>query len=64
MGAVLLLVLLPITAALGFILKTAMGEGGGGALLAGLTFLMLSGFLAFAALRLAKDWDEEEPHGN
>lgn len=60
MGAVLLLVLLPVTAALGFMVKTALGEGSGGALLAGLTFVMLSGFLAFASLRLAKDWDAEQ----
>ena len=64
MGAVLLLVLLPITAALGFMVKTALGEGSGGAWLAAFAFLMLSGFLAFASLRLARDWDEEEPHGN
>jgi hypothetical protein len=62
MGAVLLLVLLPITAAVGFMVKTALGEASGGALFAGFAFLMLSGFLGYAALRLAKDWDEEETH--
>ena len=62
MGAVLLLVLLPIVAAVGFILKTVMGEGSGGALLAGFAFLMLSGFLTAAMLRLAHDWDEESGH--
>lgn len=57
MGAVLLLVMLPIVAALGFMLKTV--DGGGG-FLAGLMFLFLSCVLGFGALHMARGWDDGE----
>ena len=50
-GAVLLLVLLPIVAAIG-----AMFTLGGGILIA-LTFAMLAGFVVFGALHMARQWD-------
>jgi hypothetical protein len=60
MGAVFLLVLLPILAALGFMLKTVQGDPTAGGVLAGLTFLALSCVIAIGALRMAKNWDESE----
>jgi hypothetical protein len=53
-GAVLLLVLLPIVAAIG-----ALSTLGGGVLTA-LTFVLLSGVVVFGALHMARhDWDAE-----
>lgn len=59
MGAVFLLVFLPLIAALGFMLKTAQGEASGGALLAAGMFLFLSVVIGVGAMRLAHKWDED-----
>ena len=60
MGAVFLLVLLPIVAALGFMVKTILGDPTGGGMLAAFMFLALSCVIAVVALRMAKSWDEPE----
>jgi hypothetical protein len=52
-GAVLLLVLLPIVAAI-----AAMFTLGGG-LLTALTFTFLAGVVVFGALHMARNWDSE-----
>jgi hypothetical protein len=59
MGAVFLLVLLPIFAALGFMLKTIQSDPSSGGILAAITFLFLSCVIAFGALAMARSWDEE-----
>ena len=60
MGAVFLLVLLPIIGAVGFMLKMTSGDSSGGSWLAGGMILFLGAFLAFAVMKLAKGWDEDE----
>jgi hypothetical protein len=60
MGAVFLLICLPITAALGFILGTTHSEASIGALMAGGMFLLLCGVIAVGAFRMARGWDEEQ----
>ena len=62
MGAVFLLICLPITAALGFILITTHSEASIGALMAGAVFLLLCGVIAAGAVRMARGWDEEQGH--
>ena len=59
MGAVFLLVLLPVIGAVGFMLKMTSGDSSGGSWLAGAMILFLGAFLTFGAMRLAKGWDDE-----
>jgi hypothetical protein len=61
MGAVFLLMLLPIVAALGFMLKTITMDAAGGGLLAALMFVFLSGVIGYMSLKMARSWDGEEP---
>jgi hypothetical protein len=60
MGAVFLLVLLPIVAAIGFMLKAIQGDPTGGGILAGVVFLFLSCVIGVGTLRMARRWDEGE----
>jgi hypothetical protein len=61
MGAVLLLMFLPVVASLGFILMTVQSEGSDSGLLAGAAFFVLCWFLVIGAMRMAKEWDEGKP---
>jgi hypothetical protein len=63
MGATFLLVLLPIVAALGFMLKTVQGEASGAALLAGGVFLLLTTLITVMVVRMAKNWDDDSAEG-
>jgi hypothetical protein len=60
MGAVFLLVLLPIVASIGFMLKAIQGDPSAGGIFAGFMFLFLSCVIAVGAIRMAKSWDEGE----
>lgn len=60
MGAVMLLVLLPISAALGFMIMSVVGDPGEGGMLAAFMFLFLSCVIAVGALRMAREWDDGE----
>lgn len=57
MGAVFLLVLLPIVAALGFMLKTIQGEASAGGLFIAATFVFLAVVMSVGILRMAQEWD-------
>lgn len=63
MGAVFLLVLLPIVAALGFMLKTIQGDAADGGLLAAAAFVALSYVIGAVAVQMARGWDEGEADG-
>lgn len=60
MGAVFLLVLLPIVGSLGFMLKTIQNDPSDGGLLAAAMFLFLSCVIAVGVLRMARTWDQTE----
>jgi hypothetical protein len=60
MGAVFLLVLLPIIGSLGFMLKTIQNDPSSGGLLAAAMFVFLSIVLAVGIMRMARTWDEAE----
>jgi hypothetical protein len=60
MGAVFLLVLLPIVGAAGFLLKTCAGEGSGGAMLAAAMILFLACVIGAGVMRMARQWDDED----
>jgi hypothetical protein len=60
MGAVFLLVLLPIVGSLGFMLETIHNDASGGGLLAAAMFVFLSCVIAVGVLRMARSWDETE----
>jgi hypothetical protein len=60
MGAVFLLVCLPLVAALGFMLKTTQGESSNVALLAGGVFIFLSYIITRGVVSMAREWDETE----
>jgi hypothetical protein len=60
MGAVFLLVLLPIVGSLGFMLKTIQNDSSGGGLLAAVMFLFLCCVIGVGALRMARTWEQSE----
>lgn len=60
MAAVLCLVFLPLTAALGFMLGTVGGELSLVSVLGGMTFLLLGAGMFVGAFNLSRGWDEEE----
>ena len=60
MGAIFLLVFLPLTAAIGFMLKTTQGEATGTALLAAVMFVLLCIVMGVGVVRMAREWDEGE----
>jgi hypothetical protein len=62
MAAVLCLVMLPLMAALGFMLGVVQGEWSGASFLAGAAFVLLGSGLFVGAFKLAQGWDESEQH--
>ncbi len=60
MAAVLCLVLLPLMAAVGFMLGIVGGDPSPGALLGGFVFLMLGGGIFVGAYNMSRGWDGEQ----
>jgi hypothetical protein len=59
MGAVLLLVLLPLIASLGFMFGIVHSDMSTGSMLAGIAFLLLCTFVFFCTFHMSRTWDLE-----
>lgn len=62
MAAVLCLVFLPLTAALGFMIGATSGEGMLGSVVGSLMFLAIAAGILFGAMSMARGWDQEGEH--
>lgn len=63
MAAVFCLVFLPALAAAGLMVQTIRGEMSFGGAMAGMMFVALAGGMFLALLRMARQWENEEPTG-
>lgn len=62
MAAVLCLVLLPLMAAVGFMLGAIQGQLSFATVFGGLTFLLLGAGMFVGVFRMVRHWEDEAPH--
>jgi hypothetical protein len=60
MAAVLLLIMLPLMAAVGFMLGVVGGQWSFTSVIGGATFVLLAGLLLGGAVKLAHQWDGDQ----
>lgn len=62
MAAILCLVFLPLTAAVGFMIGAIAGDMSPASVFGGVTFVALAAFVLFGAFSLMRGWEGEPEH--